>query len=338
MLFLGCFAVGLAQGIGQFFRFSAIEVSPPDYKSKAVTIVLSGGIIAAGLGPGLAIISKKLLTPDYLLSYVIMGVLGVVNFCTLQFVNFPPQDDANKGGYEKVEMGIAKPIRSWMEICAQPLFIISCMIATMAHTVMVMVMSNNSLAMRSYGYSYSVTSACMGCHFLAMFSPGFFTGKLINKQGPFRVSLAGSLIFGVAAVFLDIGDNLYNFFLGMILLGVAWNFAFSSGTVMLTDCYSKEEATEVQAINDFILFSIAGAGSLVSGFIFKIYGWHNLIYGVSGVMAVNVALIFTAKTLQEVNTDAFSRSRIASRASKNPSFDQDRYDYEEVAIRVSISH
>ena len=80
MLFLGCFAVGLAQGIGQFFRFSAIEVSPPDYKSKAVTIVLSGGIIAAGLGPGLAIISKKLLTPDYLLSYVIMGGVGSREF------------------------------------------------------------------------------------------------------------------------------------------------------------------------------------------------------------------------------------------------------------------
>ena len=32
----------------------------------------------------------------------------------------------------------------------------------------------------------------------------------------------------------------------MVLLGLAWNFSFSSGTVMLTDCYRKEEAMDVQ--------------------------------------------------------------------------------------------
>jgi|LauGreDrversion2_3_1035106.scaffolds.fasta_scaffold414579_1 hypothetical protein len=51
----------------------------------------------------------------------------------------------------------------------------------------------------------------------------------------------------------------------MILLGVGWNFSFSAGTIMLTGCYSKEEATDVQAVNDFILFSVAGCGSLASG-------------------------------------------------------------------------
>jgi hypothetical protein len=34
------------------------------------------------------------------------------------------------------------------------------------------------------------------------------------------------------------------------------------------------EATEVQAINDFVLFTIAGAGSLASGFIFAEFGAH----------------------------------------------------------------
>lgn len=41
-LYLGCFAIGLAQGLGQFYRFSAVEVTPPRLKSRAVTYVLSG--------------------------------------------------------------------------------------------------------------------------------------------------------------------------------------------------------------------------------------------------------------------------------------------------------
>lgn len=49
-LYLGCFSVGMAQGLGQFYRFTAIEVSPAHLKSRAITYVLSGGIIAAFLG------------------------------------------------------------------------------------------------------------------------------------------------------------------------------------------------------------------------------------------------------------------------------------------------
>jgi MFS family permease len=64
---------------------------------------------------------------------------------------------------------------------------------------------------------------------------------------------------------------------------------------MLTDCYRKEEATRVQGANDFILFSVAGSGSLLSGWIFDVYGWHLLIYIVSGLMGFNVLLLLIAK-------------------------------------------
>lgn len=37
----------------------------------------------------------------------------------------------------------------------------------------------------------------------------------------------------------------------------------------------------MQAVNDFVLFTVAGAGSLLSGVIFAAYGWLALIYVVS---------------------------------------------------------
>lgn len=51
LLFIGCFFIGLGQGLGQFYRFSAVELSPESLKTSAVTYVLSGGIIAAFCGP-----------------------------------------------------------------------------------------------------------------------------------------------------------------------------------------------------------------------------------------------------------------------------------------------
>ena len=50
-LFGACFLAGLSQGLGQFYRFAAVEVAPPHHAPAAVTLVLSGGVIAAFAGP-----------------------------------------------------------------------------------------------------------------------------------------------------------------------------------------------------------------------------------------------------------------------------------------------
>ena len=156
---------------------------------------------------------------------------------------------------------------------------------------MVMVMSNCSLAMNStYGYSFNDCARVMEVHFASMFMPGFFTGKLMELYGSFIVALIGSVIFGLASIIFLLGTDLWNFYVGMSLLGVGWNFAFSAGTVMLTGSYRKNEATDVQAVNDFILFTVAGIGSLLSGVIFSYDGWYVLIYVVTGMMIFDVIL------------------------------------------------
>ncbi|RYG67970.1 hypothetical protein EON64_06255 [archaeon] len=50
----------------------------------------------------------------------------------------------------------------------------------------------------------------------------------------------------------------------------------------------------MQAINDFVLFSIAGAGSLISGFMYATLGWLVLIYVVSVLMVIYLLMFVTA--------------------------------------------
>lgn len=156
-----------------------------------------------------------------------------------------------------------------------------------------------------------------------MFVPGFFSGMLIEKQGTFTVSLIGGLIFAASSVVLAEDDNDWNYMLGMILVGVAWNFSFSAGTLMLTHCYKPIEATEVQAVNDFILFTIAGAGSLASGYIYELWGWLMLIYVCSGLMVAYLLLFtfiwFYAVPTTGVDEKSLLDVSVASDGSRPPS-------------------
>lgn len=286
LLFLGCFAVGMGQGLGQFYRFAAVEISPPDFKSRAVTYVLSGGIIAAFLGPTSANYSVGLIhSSKYAGSFLIMGLIGIVNWLTLYSVNFPKKDET---------LSPANPLlrrRSVYEIVSHPVFILSCTVATIAHTVMVAIMSNCAISMDD-DYSFRTTSLVLELHFLAMFLPGFFTGKLIQDYGTFNVCVFGAVMFAMSSVIFALGNDLWNYLGGMMVLGFAWNLSFSAGTIMLTTCYAPHEAADVQAINDFILFTVAGAGSLLSGVIYSQFSWAVLIYVSAVMMAINL-LLFT---------------------------------------------
>lgn len=316
LLYISCFFIGLGQGIGQFYRFSAIEVSPDNLKSLAVTYVLSGGIIAAFLGPISANKSRNIFEPEYTGSFAIMAVIGLLNQFTIMFVKFPNsiknihssseyiklnQYDENNEEINNSNHTIYNNLlnnKKLYNICCDPVFIMSCTISTLAHTIMVMLMSNVTLSMDDQNFPFSICSYIMTLHFLAMFSPGFVTGFLIKKYGSFYVSLLGAILFVTSVFILYLGYQEWNYAVGMILVGIAWNLAFSAGTVMLTGCYqtqSRDSAasaspTEIQAINDVIIFSIAAAGSALSGKVFHLYGWTTLIYFVSVLIAGNLLL------------------------------------------------
>ena len=161
LVFVGCFFVGLGQGLGQFYRFSAVEIAPQDMKNEAITYVLSGGIIAAFLGPTTANYSVDMITSrEFLGSYMMMGLIGIVNQFTVLLVTFPDTtgikekllklDSANSSGNGESEAALLqanvgnnnssnsnsvrvvqsdnRPLR---EIISQPLFIVSCAVATL---------------------------------------------------------------------------------------------------------------------------------------------------------------------------------------------------------------
>ena len=169
-----------------FCRFAAIDVSSEEFKDRAVTYVLTGGVLAAFLGPLSATYTQNLFPTAYVGSYLMMTVYAIVNQVILHYIEFP---DITKGGHDEeacmraksVDDGIEaadvvegdfgppvdsgkdsysedeelKPPRPLFEIMRQPLFILACSTATIAHTVMVMFMAVFTIAMDNEGYGFS---------------------------------------------------------------------------------------------------------------------------------------------------------------------------------------
>jgi len=97
-LLAACFTLGLNQGLGQFYRFAAVDVCGSGSKAVAISLVLSGGVLAAFAGPQAAENTASLFGPKYAGSFVAMVAIALCNAAALAEIRFPPpppsDDDA----------------------------------------------------------------------------------------------------------------------------------------------------------------------------------------------------------------------------------------------------
>jgi hypothetical protein len=237
-----------------------------EFKDKAVTYVLTGGVLAAFLGPLSGSYTQFLFPIEYVGSYLVMAVYAMCNQSILHIIEFPSAEDlaAPDAAEEKEEtvdeegcdfhqidakhcimQSFMEPrVRPLVKIVTQPLFVLACTTATVAHTVMVMFMAVFTIAMDNEEYRFSDISNVMLMHLLAMFLPGFVTGSLISYYGTFAVSIGGAACFALAVVALLNTASLWSYYVGMVFVGLAWNLSFSAGTVMLTSCYTVCTTTD----------------------------------------------------------------------------------------------
>jgi MFS family permease len=188
-------------------------------------------------------------------------------------------------------------------------FLIPVLLSGFAWAIMTVPMSMLRPAMHELGYTARQSLTTIEIHFLGMYSPGFVTGRLIQRYGPKRVCAAAALIFGVSLVFMLLADSeedgsIAVWIIGLFLVGVGWNFGFTGATVWTTALYKKApmHKEKVQAANDSIMFLIAGAWIVSASYIFEaggsgLDGWRTLNKVVVGLLGVYVAVVVVDKCL-----------------------------------------
>jgi len=117
-------------------------------------------------------------------------------------------------------------------------------------------------------------SGCIVVHVLAMFVPGFFVGDIIALLGELRVMGMGLLLQASCMIVCLTGSTIFQFYVGLCLLGVGWNLAFVSGTLLLVKSHTAPERTTVTSLNETLRFAANGVAVLLSSSL----QWETLMY------------------------------------------------------------
>jgi MFS family permease len=281
LFLVGCFLVGIYQASASYYRFAAADTASPTFKPKAISWVMTGGIIAALIGTVLVMATVDLLAPvTFAGTWLVMAILAVVGALILAAVDSPraTNQDAPTG-------------RPLSQIARQPRYVVAALTAMLAYGIMMLVMTATPVAMLGCGFTVKDSSWVIQWHALAMFVPSFFTGSLITRFGAEKVSALGMLLLVGAAVSGLMGIHFENFAVGLVLLGLGWNFGFIGGTTMLTDTYAPEEKNKAQGLNDFLVFAMTAITSLFAGKLLAWFGWEGVNIAVFPMVVLAVAMI-----------------------------------------------
>ena len=272
ILAAGTFLVGAYQSFAQFYRFAASEVADDAFRSRAISFVIAGGVVAALIGPTLARVGGTLFQLEYLGSFLILSIVSLLAMGILSALKIPDQLEITSS----TDTG-----RPWQQIVFQPTYWVALFSAATGYGVMVLGMTATPIAMRHAAHELGSITTVIQLHVLGMFLPSFFTGNLIARFGVLKVMFAGLLLLGSYIGFALSDIQFSTFAVSLILLGVGWNFLFIGSTALLTDTYTQAEKAKAQAINDMSIFVVGLSCSFSAGALLENFGWR----------AMNMALI-----------------------------------------------
>ena len=287
---LGIFLTGIAIGIAQQYRFAALDECRAESHAKAISVVMSGGVLAAFIGPNLAIWSQNWFSQNvYVGAFVGLAVLYVLALLLIVCLPLKQQATANQA---------AQNVRSYGELFQQPLFVAAIASGAIGYGVMVFLMTATPLAMHHHDYAFPDIAVVIQWHVLGMFVPSFFTGHLIKKHGLKPIILLGCALLIISALINLFGQSYVHFFTSLVLLGIGWNFTFIGATQLVSLTYRPQEKGKVQGMNDFLVFTTAAIASLFAGQTVETIGWIwvNLI----SLPLIVVAMLLIAKTRTQV--------------------------------------
>lgn len=274
---VACICVGAGNSFAQYYRFAAADAAPESFRGKAISLVLAGGVVAAVLGPELAKLTIDWLLPAlYAGCYAALSLLALTIVAVLQGVRIPRLTAAQLGN-------TGRPLS---QIMRQPVFVVAVLSGMLGYGSMTLIMTATPLAMMGCGFAFSDTASVIQGHVLAMFLPSFFTGSLIQRFGVLRIIAVGSLLTAGCLVANVSGIAFANFWIGLALLGLGWNFMFVGGSTLLTQAYTTEERAKTQAANDFVVFSSSVLGAFSSGLLQNEFGWNAVNVGIAPAMLI----------------------------------------------------
>ena len=243
----GTAAIGIFQAFAQFYRLAAADAVAPHQKSRAISAVLAGGVIAAILGPVIAAWSKDLIPATLFAgSYLMVSIFGLATIGLLVFF-YKDQEFTDPADYDE-----STPPRHLSKIIKQPIFMVATVNNVVAWIVMMFIMTAAPLAAVAHHHTIDDGARIIEWHLIGMYAPALFSGYLIEKMGVGRVLIMGMILNLLCGVIAIASTDLAAFHLALLFLGIGWNFIFVGGTALLTRSYRSNERVKTQGLAELL--------------------------------------------------------------------------------------
>lgn len=279
LLCLANMGIGSAAGFAVFYRFAAADAASEAFRGHAISLVLTGGVAAAVFGPTLSQLSRDLFP-----AYIFAGCYGVMIFLYAGIIALLPMSRIpSLSSEERRHSGRPLPA-----ILRQPAVAVALLAGMIGYGVMSFLMTATPLAMKHHHLEFSDWRSVIQWHALGMFLPSFGTGFVIKRIGVLNVLWCGAALLFLAVAADLSGLGFWNFWLGLMVLGIGWNFLYVGGSTLLTEGYRPAERAKVQGLNDFLIFGTVASASFASGTLHSAFGWTAVNYGVLPLVAVTL--------------------------------------------------
>tara|TARA_B100001121_G_scaffold29418_1_gene23761 strand:- start:513 stop:1673 length:1161 start_codon:yes stop_codon:yes gene_type:complete len=262
---LGNFLIGSSQAFIHQYRFAASESVAKEFIPRSISIILLLGIISALLSSNFAEYFKDFFPSNLFLgSYIFLSFTAIIPFFVLLFY----KETKTSNNQSKFE------IETIFKLLKNIKIIQSIVSAGLGYFTMAIIMTATPLHMHLVNkFTLFETSIVIQLHVIGMFLPSLFSGDLIKRFGNTNIIYAGVVILFLSILTNTFFDFYYSYMLGLILLGIGWNFLFVSGSSLLVVSYEEKDKFTAQGLNDFIVFSTQGIGSLSAGFLLYFSNW-----------------------------------------------------------------
>ena len=145
---------GLQAAFFWYFRLAAADSSPPVLRAKAISLVMSGGVMAGFLGPQAAKWSVDWFAPvTFAGIYLAMSAFSVAVLGLVQLLRI-----AVLSAEERAAGGRPLPV-----IVRQPGYCVALASSVLGYAVMTLTMSATPLAMLACGFGFATTSSPCSC-------------------------------------------------------------------------------------------------------------------------------------------------------------------------------
>ena len=262
---LGNFLIGSSQAFIHQYRFAASESVAKEFIPRSISIILLLGIVSALLSSNFAEYFKDFFPSNLFLgSYIFLSFTAIIPFFVLLFY----KETKTSNNQSKFE------IETIFKLLKNIKIIQSIVSAGLGYFTMAIIMTATPLHMHLVNkFTLFETSIVIQLHVIGMFLPSLFSGDLIKRFGNTNIIYAGVVILFLSILTNTFFDFYYSYMLGLILLGIGWNFLFVSGSSLLVVSYEEKDKFTAQGLNDFIVFSTQGIGSLSAGFLLYFSNW-----------------------------------------------------------------